>query len=170
MRVGHCDHLLEKAPIVPKPQSSNPASEQDELDKTFLVLDDDDDIPPVLTEPKETNATSPKGILSRGSRKKVPFDPSIHSPLPARVTLETLKRDLDRVVRENAKETDPLHHSRWNALDANTRKKIAHARLIKGKYGKLAYGDPGHPGFAATLIRSAIHLLIAITIHTTRLL
>jgi hypothetical protein len=34
---------------------------------------------------------------------------------------------------------------------------------------KLAYGDPGHPGFAATLIRSAIHLLIAITIHTTRL-
>jgi hypothetical protein len=35
--------------------------------------------------------------------------------------------------------------------------------------GKLAYGDPGHPGFAATLIRSAIHLLIAITIHTTRL-
>jgi hypothetical protein len=43
--------------------------------------------------------------------------------------------------------------------------------LVRSLYtGKLAYGDPGHPGFAATLIRSAIHLLIAITIHTTRLL
>jgi hypothetical protein len=27
---------------------------------------------------------------------------------------------------------------------------------------KLAYGDPGHPGFAATLIRSAIHRKLVI--------
>jgi hypothetical protein len=40
---------------------------------------------------------------------------------------------------------------------------LAGARVhMRGMRTKLAYGDPGHPGFAATLIRSAIHRKLVI--------
>ncbi|KAF2647017.1 hypothetical protein K491DRAFT_723800 [Lophiostoma macrostomum CBS 122681] len=63
------------------------------------------------------------------------YDPTIHPPLPVGVSPEVWEQDFNFALVNDAAPGEPLYFARFSTCSRNRRSKIAHARMILGKYG-----------------------------------